>query len=227
MSYFLYLGILYTFLIYAVYWRATKLNIFLTEALDLAFIIMAFGFIGGRLTHVLFESPEIYRNDWLRVFYIWEGGFVFYGGALLAFGASVLFMQWKKMPLAQWADFYAPICSLGYALGRVSCFIAGCCYGSHCELPWAVNGRHPTQLYAVISESITFLILVYFEKGKRLKAGMLFALWMALHSLGRIFMESFRDDFRGPQWGMISLSTGISLVLLGISSIVLIRKQLA
>lgn len=227
MSYFVYLGILYTFLIYAVYWRALRLNIFLTEALDLAFIIMVFGFIGGRLTHVFFESPEIYRDNWIRVLYFWEGGFVFYGGAVLAFVMSYLFMHWKQMPLAQWADFYAPIAALGYALGRVSCLIAGCCYGRACSLPWAVSGRHPTQLYAVITEFMTLGFLIYIEKKKRLKNGVLFATWVALHSLGRILMESFRDDFRGPQMGGLSISTWISLLLLGISSVFLAHKRLA
>ncbi len=47
--------------------------------------------------------------------------------------------------------------------------------------------------------------------------GSIFYLWMILHSVGRLLMESFREDFRGPSLGL-SISSWISgaLIILGL-----------
>jgi phosphatidylglycerol:prolipoprotein diacylglycerol transferase len=187
---------------------------------------MVFGFIGGRLVHVVFESPEVYKEDWRRVFEFWYGGFVWYGGALLGFVGALGFILIKKIDFKQWSDFYAPILALGYGLGRVSCFIAGCCYGRTCELPWAISGRHPTQLYAVVWELMAFIVLILLEKRKSLQAGMLFVVWIFMHSIGRLIMEYYREDFRGPMLVGFSISTWISLVLLSASLLWFLRGQL-
>lgn len=126
-------------------------------------------------------------------------------------------------------DFAAPIISLGYALGRIACFLEGCCYGKICDWPWAYTfgqidfatgqfsfaTRHPTQLYASLLEfSILFLVL-YLEKIKRFAArpGMLFMVWLALHAFNRILVEIFRDDDRGAMLAGMSISTLISFCL--------------
>jgi phosphatidylglycerol:prolipoprotein diacylglycerol transferase len=49
-------------------------------------------------------------------------------------------------------DYLAPGIALGIAIGRVGCFLRGCCYGTVTTLPWGVDfgdglRRHPTELY--------------------------------------------------------------------------------
>lgn len=218
-TYILTISILYCFLLLFVTKRAKKMNLTVTHALDLAFVMMASGFLGARLVHVFYEAPEYYALDWTRVFRFWEGGFVFYGGFLAAFFACWLFVHFKKLPFFKWADFYAPVLALGYGLGRISCFLAGCCYGRVCDFPWAVVfpwdtakvTRHPVQIYAVIWELTVFALLLVLEK----KPGRpVFVIWLALHSVGRLMMEYFRDDFRGQFVLGLSFSTWISLALL-------------
>lgn len=189
--------------------------------LDLSLLMMGAGFIGGRLFHVLYEEPGYYRDHPDQIFAFWNGGFVFYGGALLA-GFCALLFTWKKEPayLARYADLFAPVIAMIYALGRMACLFAGCCYGRTCELPWAVAGRHPTQIYASLWEAGALFILLGLEKRQQ-RPGLIFSAWMVLHGLGRLFMEAFRDDFRGPTFAL-SISSWISLAVLG-AGLILIR----
>lgn len=229
-TYLVYLSLLYCFLIFYVYKRAQYLRKSVKTALDLALIMMVAGFIGGRLLHVIFEAPMYYKYDWTRLLYFWEGGFVFFGGLIAAFACCLLYMflthkkSFKKSSL-EWMDFYAPVIALGYGLGRISCFLAGCCYGTSCDLPWAVNERHPVQLYMVFWELIVFGILIFIEKRKKLSLGKLFFFWMICHGLGRLIAEQFRDDFRGNFFLSLSISSWISLALILIGAAFLFNNK--
>lgn len=202
--------------------RASQYNLNGIIALDLALILMVSGLIGGRLFHVLYEAPEFYFQHPMEVLKIWKGGFVFYGGALLAFFNGFIFIKWKRESPGIWSDLLAPIASLGYALGRLACLLNGCCYGKHCDLPWSIQGRHPAPAYATIMELGLLALLLKMEKLKRkghqlpfmAPAGNLFALWVLLHGMARILMESLRDDDRGPFLFNFSISTWISLILI-------------
>lgn len=205
--------------------RTRRFNLSRKTALDLSFIIMTTGFIGGRLFHVFYEDFSYYREGPLRVFQFWNGGFVFYGGALLAgiSGLSFLYLN-DKRHLKNYLDLCAPVLSLSYLLGRIACFFAGCCYGRYCDLPWSVSGRHPTQAYAAFWELGALIILIGIEKTPPLKrgnrslknTGSIFFLWMILHGLGRLLMENYRDDFRGPTfWFSISSWISILVIILG------------
>ncbi len=193
--------------------RAVQKNLDSKLSLDIALILMITALIGARGMHVLYENYDYYSKNPLAIFYLHQGGFVFYGGAILATICGWLYAKLKRPNLIPALfDLYAPIASLAYGLGRIGCFLAGCCYGKYCDLPWAVDGRHPTQLYAVFWELGVLLILLGFEKRKH-QAGQVFSLWITLHAFGRILMENYRDDFRGPSFG-ISISTAISLLLI-------------
>jgi phosphatidylglycerol:prolipoprotein diacylglycerol transferase len=232
-TYLIYLSLLYCFLIFYVVHRARNQNQDRKIALDIGLIMMVGGFIGGRLMHVFYEEPGYYQPDWSRIFKFWEGGFVFYGGFIVAALGCWLYARWKKISFFSWADFYAPILALGYGLGRISCFLSGCCYGRACDLPWAVTfswdlnqvARHPTQLYAVLWELVAFAILIILERRKILarNPGFLFFLWLGLHGLGRLMMEHFRDDFRGAFMAGLSVSSWISWGLLCVAAAGTIR----
>jgi phosphatidylglycerol:prolipoprotein diacylglycerol transferase len=190
-------------------------------ALDISMVLMIAGFVGARLFHIIFEEPSYYGEDPWRIFEIWKGGFVWYGGAILGGLSAVTFLRLKREPMAPWLDLFAPICALGYALGRVACWMTGCCFGDICELPSGFRFRHPTQLYAIVWELAALAILLALEKRKpelrRRRPGRLFAVWILLHCLGRIFMEVFRADPRGPEPLGISIATWLSLTLITIT----------
>lgn len=200
--------------------------------LDLSLVIMIAGFIGGRLFHVFYEDFDYYREDPWRILHFWNGGFVFYGGALLAGFFSALFLTFKARKSCEaYMDLFAPVVSFSYAAGRSACLLAGCCYGRYCELPWAVGGRHPTQAYAALWELGVLFILLGLENIPREQRrisyfkhpGSIFFLWMILHATGRLLMESLRDDFRGPSLGL-SISSWISTCLIFLGFYLLFRK---
>tara|TARA_B100000749_G_scaffold280894_1_gene280510 strand:+ start:68075 stop:68743 length:669 start_codon:yes stop_codon:yes gene_type:complete len=213
------------------------------DGIDIALALMVGGFVGARLMHILYEFPDYYIEDPMAVFRFWQGGFVFYGGALGGFFSALAVIRIKKMDFYAWAEVYAPIAPLGYALGRLACFFNGCCYGHKCDLPWAmqfplVDGlRHPTQLYATGLELVLFGIVLGLSK-MRLKgqltgktkawlepSGQLLFLWIMGHSINRIIMESFRDDFRGSDLFGLSVSTWISIALFFSASTILLKRK--
>lgn len=187
-------------------------------AIDIALVTMGAGFVGARLMHVFYEEPAFYKEHPLQILALWSGGYVFLGGLGAALLAAAFFCDWRKEPFWLWADLAAPAGALAYAIGRIGCFLNGCCYGRLCDLPWAVamNGehRHPTQLYASLWEGLLAWGLVMAEPRLSKRPGALFGLWLALHGLGRLLMESFRDDPRGPLLGGLSISTWLSSVLI-------------
>ncbi|MCB0377387.1 MAG: prolipoprotein diacylglyceryl transferase [Bdellovibrionales bacterium] len=220
-----------------VYWfykRCEVRNLSQRNAMDISMIVLITGFVGARLAHVLWEYPSYYWQNPVEVFYFWQGGFVFYGGAILGYLCAFLYARRLKLTFWLWHDTAAPVLALGYALGRIACFLEGCCYGKVCTLPWAIPLkevdvhshaittalRHPTQIYASLMEACTLFFLLWLEK-KKAKLGVVFLSWVMLHALGRILMEIFRDDPRGPMLMGLSVSTMISLIFIGLAGMTL------
>jgi phosphatidylglycerol:prolipoprotein diacylglycerol transferase len=193
------------------------------------------GFFGARLFHVFFEEPAYYFEDLTRTLEIWRGGFVWYGGAIGGALTSIALARWRRLPIAKWLDVFAPILALGYALGRIACLFTGCCYGAICVLPSGYSFRYPTQAFAVLWEFAALAVLLLLEKkrneGKSTavyrSAGSLFACWLVIHSVGRLIMEYFRADPRGPSPLGMSLASWISVVLLIGASLWIWKKRRA
>ncbi len=201
---------------------------------DIFFIILISAILGARFLYVWINFDD-YRNNWLDIFKIWNGGLVFFGGFLGAVAASVLYLKIKKLDIWKTADLIAPGIALGHAVGRLGCFSAGCCYGKTCDLPFAVKFTnpeslaplnvylHPTQIYSVFSNLLLFFILIIFQKKKKFN-GMVFLIYIMLYSLFRFIIEFFRGDFRGNFiFDFISMSQGIGLIVFLIALILLIK----
>lgn len=186
---------------------------------DVILLIMISSFLGSRAFHVIYEHPRFYFENPEEILYFWKGGYVFFGGFFLSLASVAVycFFKAKKNGLGLFlslGDFLAPSFSLSYALGRLGCFFEGCCFGRFCSLPWAVQLRHPTQLYAFFYELIVFALLTKNEKHFQKQKGHLFIFWIFMHSAGRWIMESFRADFRGANYYGVSISAWISLSLM-------------
>jgi prolipoprotein diacylglyceryltransferase len=107
---------------------------------DLAVWFFVGGIIGARLTFLLVEAEP--GQSWsarllyaLTQFYkIWDGGLVLYGsviGGLVGYGLAYV-LVFRKQGLSSWklADVIAPPMAVGLCLGRIGCFLNGCCYGA-------------------------------------------------------------------------------------------------
>ncbi|MEM7646247.1 MAG: prolipoprotein diacylglyceryl transferase, partial [Pseudomonadota bacterium] len=237
-TYYLVISLAYCLGIVWLYKRSEDRNLSQKQAMDICLIIIFGGFLGARLSHILFELPSYYWQNPMQVFAIWQGGFVFYGGAIAAYVGGFLYIRKFKLTFWLWHDTAAPVVAFCYAFGRTACFLTGCCYGKVCDLPWAfpmkqvdiASGavstvhRHPTQIYAVLAELAIVVFLLWYER-RRPKLGSVFLVWVLLHSIGRLVMEAFRDDPRGPSlWGL-SVSTQVSLLLFALSLVVFISRS--
>ena len=117
------------------HWRAKRQGLDPDWVYDLAFGVMLGGVLGARAFYVWQYWGTERMPGWSHVFRIWEGGLVFYGGMI---GATVcgLYVAYRRgMPILAMMDLVAPSVALGLALGRLGCFLNGCCYGDPCDLP--------------------------------------------------------------------------------------------
>lgn len=141
----------------ATQWLATRLarsvGIDPEVFVNVALIALISGVVGSRLSHVLenladYTRPELSPwNNFLNMVNIRSGGLTFYGGVILAAPVVSAYVIWKKVSLRVTMDIVAPCLMLGLALGRVGCFLNGCCYGAGATLPWAVRFPYDSSAY--------------------------------------------------------------------------------
>jgi len=68
-----------------------------------------------------------------------RGGLVWYGGFLGGVTGVIINSVWKKVPVRLTMDLCAPAVAVGYALGRVGCFMVQDDYGVPTSLPWGMK----------------------------------------------------------------------------------------
>lgn len=109
---------------------------------DASSILFAAG-VGGILGAKIYYAA-LY-GDWHLLFD--RSGLVWYGGFLLATVAVLWVIRRRRLPFWPLLDAATPALALGYAVGRIGCFLVGDDYGRPSELPWAIafpNGLPPT-----------------------------------------------------------------------------------
>lgn len=169
---------------------------------DLSVTALFVSIVGARILYVLLDLQE-FRSNPLDVFKVWTGGISIHGAIV----AGSLYLWWycrrHKLPFLKFADVIAPSFAIGYAVGRIGCFLNGCCYGHACDLPWAVrflkDGRegvwtppsHPTQLYATVMGLIIFAMLHFWRKRPH-RDGEIMLGFFALYCVYRFIDEQFR-----------------------------------
>ncbi len=119
-------------------WRARQIGVDPEKILSLCFWLTVFGLIGARLFYVIqkwdtYANARSTREMLSRLFDMTEGGLVVYGGLFGGLIAWIVFCRIAKLPLWKVGDIMAPGMMVGLALGRIGCFMNGCCYGGPCE----------------------------------------------------------------------------------------------
>jgi phosphatidylglycerol---prolipoprotein diacylglyceryl transferase len=132
----------------AVY-RARRRGIDQEIIYSLAIWLFIGGFGGARLFYVTEYWNQQFAKfhtdgsfDWRttlgHVVNVAQGGIVVYGGLAGGALAGAIFLWRHRLPVLRIFDICAPSVMLGLAVGRIGCFLNGCCYGGICTLPWAV-----------------------------------------------------------------------------------------
>ena len=199
--------------------------------LDLCFWALVAGLVGARLLYVIVHLGDYARlcvgsdsprpalralGDCAAPLFIWQGGLVFYGGALAAVGVLWRFARRQGWPMADVADLLAPSLALGHVFGRVGCLLAGCCFGKICSFglrfppasvaytdlaraglvtPGAPSTPPlaPTQLYEAAGECVLFVALLVLGRRRRFP-GSLVLVYVMGYALLRTSVEVLRGD---------------------------------
>jgi phosphatidylglycerol:prolipoprotein diacylglycerol transferase len=117
--------------------RARRIGLPPERFQDFVLWIFVGGLIGARILYMIQYShhfPDRSLLGWLGAFLkIWEGGIVFYGsvvGGVLAYGLFY-WLVLRHLRISNWqlADVVAPLIAAGVAIGRLGCWLNGCCWG--------------------------------------------------------------------------------------------------
>jgi phosphatidylglycerol:prolipoprotein diacylglycerol transferase len=200
------------------------------RVINMGLFLILWSLVGARLMYVLIHVPH-YRQHPLDVLKVWEGGLVFSGGLIAAGLALGYYLSRHRLSFWKMADLLAPAVAVGQGIGRIGCFMAGCCYGKpthtwwgvvftdpHCLAPLNVR-LHPTQLYAAFSGLLIFVILMRMTPRKNYDGQV--CLWfLILQSTARLILERFRGDPLGVIPGTAMSPTQLLSLLLLFAAVV-------
>ena len=210
--------------------RLKKINLDKDTFWNLIFIAFMGAIVGAKLLFILLNWDQLgttFAQKLTTIIRDFRYGFVFFGGMIVSVSALIIYIKRKGLPLFKVSDFLIVGLPLGHAVGRIGCFLAGCCYGRPTQLPWGVRFTdphslvapellgvplHPTQLYESAANLLLFFVLAKLS-AKPHKDGMILLLYIACYSLLRFGIEFFRGDFRGAFVLGLSPSQGIAVLI--------------
>jgi prolipoprotein diacylglyceryl transferase len=209
---------------------------------DVALFAVPFGIIGGRIYHVATDFEKYFGPDknWVEALKIWHGGLgiwgaIFFGGIGAWLGCKVY-----KIYLPPFADAIAPGIIFAQAIGRLGNYfnqeLFGKPFNSFLGLEIAPRFRpngfeafatfHPTFLYELLWNVLIGFSLIYLDKKFRLGHGRVFALYVSLYSVGRLFVENLRIDEARLVLGVrINIFTSLLVILGGLLYFVVSQQR--
>jgi len=191
---------------------------------NLCFFVFIFGIIGSRVFYVI-NNFVFYLQHPLEIIMLQHGGMAIFGGIFFGFIAGYIFINRNKMDLLKTLDLLAPFIALGQGIGRIGCFLNGCCYGkaSAFGIYSPVFGQVliPTQLYSSLLMLLIFFILRFMQDRKHLPGQILYS-YFFLYSIKRFFIEFFRNDSPRIFYGL-TLFQLLSLAMFSFSLLMITR----
>jgi phosphatidylglycerol---prolipoprotein diacylglyceryl transferase len=127
--------------------NAVRLRIEPRHVDNLALISVVVGLFGARLFSWMFYLPPGY--GFIKAFTTPDAGLVFYGGLICGLLAVVIYSASLRLNLRDMLDVFAAPAAVGLALGRIGCFLAGCCWGDVCVAPEMLAAREPAVRYQI------------------------------------------------------------------------------
>lgn len=194
---------------YQIYFSLIRLSRMKAQILFWGIFLSAW--LGAKVLFIITakESTDLLFNS-----NFWTGGgFVFYGGLIAGFLFVTLF---KFMSHIEIEDLWPvlPALTFGHAIGRIGCFLAGCCYGKPTESFFGVfmhdHYRYPTQLIESVGLFAIGAVLVKAKKSKR----SLLSFYLIAYGILRFVVELLRGDMIRGTWGPFTPSQWISLFLI-------------
>jgi phosphatidylglycerol:prolipoprotein diacylglycerol transferase len=181
--------------------------------------------LGARIAFVAFFWED-FKDSPLSALNIASGGLMYFGGLIFCLAFLILYARAKRLPLLRLLDTISPGLALGYAIARIGCLGAGCCYGRptegafglvftdpNCLVPIHLRGipLYPTQALELLNGLFCFVVL-WVARTRLKKEGLLTAAFLTLFGLNRFLIEFLRGDVRGAFFVGMSESQLASLI---------------
>lgn len=207
------------------------------KAYSLLLFIIIFSLIGARIVYFFANINEF--SSIIEFIMLWKGGLSGVGALLGGIFGVFVFSKHEKINFLRLTDFIIPYVALAFAIGKIGCFLRGCCFGLPTNLPWGIlyakNSLasavfdvpvHPVQLYQSIFTFAIFFILLKFYSINSKKQGQTFFLFLILFSFLRVILDFIRYYPENNYIGSFTIYQ-ISYFIIFLASIVLFftKKQ--
>ena len=194
--------------------------------------------MAGKGSNIVNDTKNLFAGKGFKM----SGGITFMGGLIGGVGFFILVTFLYTIPRKNrsvrdefplMADIASAVILVAHGFGRIGCFFGGCCYGKVTDSPFGINYpvdgvwqvRYPTQLFEALFCFIAFAVFMLLIL-KTEKRGYMIALYAAVYSVFRFFIEFLRDDYRGGANIGISPSQVQSLVLIVVATAYILVKML-
>ena len=192
--------------------RSKQFGLKAEDLTDGVLFIVPFAVLCARLYYCIFEWDS-YKDDFFRIFRIWEGGLAIYGGVIGAAIGIVVFARVKKIRVGAVLDITSLGFLIGQSIGRWGNFFNREAFGAETnsilrmgllnKYTNQITYYHPTFLYESLWNAAGFVLLHHLSK-KRKYDGQVALLYVAWYGLGRTFIEGLRMD--SLYWGSFRVS---------------------
>lgn len=181
--------------------RADQFGLTQDNIIDMLICAVPLAIIGARAYYCLF-SWNLYKDDPIRVLYIWEGGLAIYGGVIGAVIGLFIYTKVKKVKTSAMLDIGGLGLLIGQSIGRWGNFMNREAFGAQTnsflrmgltDASGATIYVHPTFLYESVWNAIGLLILHFYSKRRKFD-GQIFLMYLGWYGLGRMFIEGLRTD---------------------------------
>ncbi len=218
-------------------YRAKKHGLDKDFTFNLGFGCIIFGVIGAKLFYLLTITDRLALDFWGTISRTLTSGFVVYGGIIIGVLFGLVYCKRKKKDFWDYLDIAVFSIALGQAIGRIGCFLGGCCHGIATDAWYGIAFPEgaaeapagipviPTQLISSALNLINAAVLLIAYRRFKQK-GCTSALYMINYGTGRFLIEFIRDDYRG-NIGFLSTSQFISVfvILLGVILMIVFCKK--
>jgi prolipoprotein diacylglyceryl transferase len=196
------------------------------------------GVVGARLYHVATDWSA-FSGHLENIPLVQQGGLGIYGALLGGALGAVIGARRAGVPLLVILDCAAPGVALAQALGRFGNYFNQELFGGPTSLPWGLeidpehrppqylddSTFHPTFLYESLWNLLVMGVLLRVaRRWRRLAPGYVLALYLALYSLGRFFVEGLRVD-PAHELGPLRLNQVVAAIVFALSLVALARLR--
>ncbi len=155
------------------------------------------GFVGARLTFVA-QFWSAFQENLLNIIWPLNTGYNVWGGVVVGLVAAFFYARVKRLHFWPALDALTPGLVFALMVASLADFMGGPGYGALTAVPWGMTQfgvrRHPVQLYELVVGGLALLAWWRASRRERYEVARPFWVATAVYSVGRLFVDAFRDN---------------------------------